>query len=72
MAKEKLTQDKAKNSPAGGVVVGKRNGQTMVYDDASVGGYFVGKLHSEGGIKMINKSNVKVVDFGGGGGTFIL
>ena len=57
MAKEKLTQDKAKNSPAGGVVVGKRNGQTMVYDDASVGGYFVGKLHSEGGIKMINKSN---------------
>ena len=28
----------------------------MVYDDASVGGYFVGKLHSEGGIKMINKS----------------
>lgn len=56
MNKEKLTEDKAKQSPAGGVVVGKRNGQTMVYDDASVGGYFVGKLHSEGGIKMINKS----------------
>lgn len=56
MKKSTLTQDKAKNSPAGGVVVGKRNGQTMIYDDASVGGYFVGKLHSEGGIKMINKS----------------
>jgi len=28
----------------------------MIYDDASLGGYFVGKLHSEGGIKMINKS----------------
>ena len=54
--KETLTQEKAKETPAGGVVVGKRNGQTMIYDDASVGGYFVGKLHSEGGIKMINKS----------------
>jgi hypothetical protein len=59
MAKEKikLTQKGAENSPAGGVVVGKRNGQTMIYDDASVGGYFVGKTHSKGGIKMINKSN---------------
>ena len=56
MKKEKLTQKDAENSPSGGVVVGKRNGQTMVYDDASVGGYFVGKLHSEGGIKMVNKS----------------
>lgn len=56
MKKEKLTQKNAENSPSGGVVVGKRNGQTMIYDDASVGGYFVGKLHSEGGIKMVNKS----------------
>jgi hypothetical protein len=55
--KIKLTEKDAKNSPAGGVVVGKRNGQTMIYDDASVGGYFVGKTHAEGGIKMINKSN---------------
>ena len=51
-----LTQQDAENTPAGGVVVGKRDGQTMIYDDASLGGYFVGKLHSEGGIKMINKS----------------
>lgn len=58
MAKDKvkLTQKGAENSPAGGVVVGKRNGQTMIYDDASVGGYFVGKTHSKGGIQMINKS----------------
>ena len=56
-SKIKLTQKDAKNSPAGGVVVGKRNGQTMIYDDASVGGYFVGKTHDEGGIKMVNKSN---------------
>ena len=57
MKKSTLTQDKAKNSPAGGVVVGERDGQTMIYDDASVGGYFVGKTHKEGGIQMINKSN---------------
>jgi hypothetical protein len=56
MAKEILTQKNAKQSPVGGVVVGKRKGQTMIYDDASVGGYFVGKTHSEGGIQMINKS----------------
>jgi hypothetical protein len=51
-----LTQKDAENTPAGGVVVGKRDGQTMIYDDASLGGYFVGKLHKDGGIKMINKS----------------
>jgi len=54
--KIKLTQKEAENTPAGGVVVGKRDGQTMIYDDASLGGYFVGKLHRDGGIKMINKS----------------
>ena len=51
-----INEEKAENTPAGGVVVGKRDGQTMIYDDASLGGYFVGKLHSEGGIQMINKS----------------
>jgi hypothetical protein len=54
--KIKLTQKDAENTPAGGVVVGKRDGQTMIYDDASLGGYFVGKLHKDGGIKMVNKS----------------
>ena len=54
--KIQLTQKDAENTPAGGVVVGKRDGQTMIYDDASLGGYFVGKLHRDGGIKMINKS----------------
>jgi len=51
-----LTQKDAENTSAGGVVVGKREGQTMIFDDASLGGYFVGKLHRDGGIKMINKS----------------
>jgi hypothetical protein len=54
--KIKLTQKDAENTPAGGVVVGKREGQTMIYSDASLGGYFVGRLHRDGGIKMINKS----------------
>jgi hypothetical protein len=54
--KIQLTQKDAENTPAGGVVVGKRDGQTMIYDDASLGGYFVGKLHKDGGIKMVNKS----------------
>jgi hypothetical protein len=63
--KIELTQKDAENTPAGGVVVGKRNGQTMIYDDASLGGYFVGKLHSEGGIKMINKSTGQLLEVQG-------
>jgi hypothetical protein len=54
--KIKFTQKDAENTPAGGVVVGERDGQTMIYDDASLGGYFIGKLHKDGGIKMVNKS----------------
>jgi DNA polymerase III sliding clamp (beta) subunit (PCNA family) len=52
----------AKNTNAGGVVVGKRRGQTMIFDDATAGGYFVGKLHSEGGIKAINKSTGQPIE----------
>jgi hypothetical protein len=57
-----LTEKIAKNTNAGGVVVGKRRGQTMVFDDATAGGYFVGKLHSEGGIKAINKSTGQPIE----------
>jgi len=62
MKKDTLTLEKAKKSPAGGVLVGKREGQTMIYDDATVGGYFVGKLHKEGGIKGINKSTGQPIE----------
>lgn len=62
MKKDTLTLEKAKNTPAGGVLVGKREGQTMIYDDATVGGYFVGKLHKEGGIKGINKSTGQPIE----------
>ena len=57
-----MTLEKAKQTPAGGVLVGKREGQTMIYDDATVGGYFVGKLHKEGGIKGINKSTGQPIE----------
>lgn len=57
-----MTLEKAKNTPAGGVLVGKREGQTMIYNDATVGGYFVGKLHKEGGIKGINKSTGQPIE----------
>lgn len=60
-----LTEKMAKNTNAGGVVVGKRRGQTMVFNDATVGGYFVGKLHSEGGIKAINKSSGQPIEVQG-------
>lgn len=62
MKKDTMTLEKAKNTPAGGVLVGKREGQTMIYDDATVGGYFVGKLHKEGGIKGINKSTGQPIE----------
>jgi DNA polymerase III sliding clamp (beta) subunit (PCNA family) len=62
MKKDTLTLKKAKETPAGGVLVGKREGQTMIYDDATVGGYFVGKLHKEGGIKGINKTTGQPIE----------
>jgi len=62
MKKDTITLDEAKKTPAGGVLVGKREGQTMIYDDATVGGYFVGKLHKEGGIKGINKSTGQPIE----------
>jgi hypothetical protein len=57
-----LTEQKAKNSPQGGVLVGKRNGQTIIYDDGKVGGWFVGKTHKEGGIKGIDKTSGQPIE----------
>jgi hypothetical protein len=57
-----LTEEKAKNSPQGGVLVGKRNGQTIIYDDGKVGGWFVGKTHKEGGIKGIDKTSGQPIE----------
>jgi hypothetical protein len=62
MKKATLTQDKAKNSPQGGLLVGKKDGQTIIYDDGKVGGWFVGKTHKEGGIQGINKSTGQPIE----------
>ncbi len=66
MKKQKITEEQAKNSPAGGVLVGKREGQTIIHDKGTEGGYFVGKLHKEGGIKGINKSTGQPIEVQGG------
>ena len=61
-----MTEDKAKQTPAGGVLVGKREGQTIIHDKGTQGGYFVGRLHKEGGIKGINKSTGQPIEVQGG------
>jgi DNA polymerase III sliding clamp (beta) subunit (PCNA family) len=66
MKKETMTEYKAKQTPAGGVLVGKREGQTIIHDKGTQGGYFVGKLHKEGGIKGINKSTGQPIEVQGG------
>ena len=63
MAKNiKLTENKAKKSPQGGVLVGKKDGQTIIYDDGKVGGWFVGKTHKEGGIQGIDKTSGQPIE----------
>jgi DNA polymerase III sliding clamp (beta) subunit (PCNA family) len=66
MKKDIITEEKAKQTPAGGVLVGKREGQTIIHDKGTEGGYFVGKLHKEGGIEGINKSTGQPIEVQGG------
>jgi hypothetical protein len=66
MAKtEKFTENEAKTSPSGGVLVGKRDGHTIVHEDGTMGGYLVGKLHKEGGIKAVNKATGQPLEMQG-------
>lgn len=66
MRKENLTENKAESTPTGGVLVGKREGQTMIHNKGSLSGYLVGKTHAEGGIKAINKSTGQPLEMQGG------
>lgn len=66
MAKDTLTEEKAKKNPSGGVLVGKREGQTIIHDKGTAGGYLVGKLHKEGGIKGVNKATGQPIEVQGG------
>ena len=66
MKKDKFTESKAENNPNGGVLVGKRQGQTIIHDKGTLSGYLVGKTHAEGGIKAINKSTGQPLEMQGG------
>lgn len=50
---KKITEKDVKNMPSGGAVIGKRQGQTILHKDGTLGGYFTGKTHDEGGIQCI-------------------
>jgi len=61
-----INEDKVENTPAGGALIGKRKGQTMIHNKGSMSGYLVGKTHAEGGIKAINKSTGQPLEMQGG------
>jgi len=66
MKKTTLTERKAEQAPTGGVLVGKRKGQTIIHDEGSLSGYLVGKTHAEGGIKAVNKATGQPLEMQGG------
>lgn len=66
MEKSTLTEDKAEKTPTGGVLVGKREGQTIIHNKGTLSGYLVGKTHAEGGIKAVNKSTGQPLEMQGG------
>lgn len=66
MKKDTFTEEKAENSKTGGVLVGKRKGQTIIHNKGTLSGYLVGKTHAEGGIKAINKSTGQPLEMQGG------
>ena len=66
MKNSSLTEDKAEQTPTGGVLVGKRQGQTIIHNKGTLSGYLVGKTHAEGGIKAVNKSTGQALEMQGG------
>lgn len=66
MKKTTLTEKKAEETPTGGVLVGKRKGQTIIHDKGTMSGYLVGKTHAEGGIKAVNKATGQPLEMQGG------
>lgn len=61
-----MNEKKAENTPAGGVLVGKKDGQTIIHDEGTMSGYLVGKLHKDGGIKAVNKATGQPLEMQGG------
>ena len=63
MKKQIVTEEKVINTPAGGVLIGKdKEGQTIIPNDGSLGGFLTGKLHKDGGIKAIVKSTGQPIE----------
>jgi hypothetical protein len=61
-----INEEKAENTPAGGVLMGKKDGQTIIHDKGTMSGYLVGKLHKDGGIKAVNKATGQPLEMQGG------
>jgi hypothetical protein len=66
MKKTTLTENKAEQNPNGGVLVGKRKGQTIIHNKGTLSGYLVGRTHDEGGIQAVNKSTGQPLEMQGG------
>ncbi len=47
---------------SGGYLVGKKDGKVYVHNDGDLGGFLVGRRHSEGGIKGENKSTGQPIE----------
>lgn len=63
---ETVTLDSLIRTPAGGVLIGKdKEGQTIIPEDGTMGGFLVGRLHKENGIKAVNKSNGQPLEMQG-------
>jgi len=50
---------------AGGFLLGKKDGKLIAHNDGDLGGIFVGKRHSEGGIEGINKATGQPIEVEG-------
>jgi len=50
---------------AGGFLLGKKDGKLIAHNDGDLGGIFVGKRHSEGGIDGINKATGERIEVEG-------
>lgn len=62
--KEKfITEKEIIKTPAGGVLIGKdKEGQTIIPNSGSMGGFLVGNLHKNGGIKAVVKSTGQPIE----------
>lgn len=63
---ELINEERAESTPAGGVLIGERDGQTIIHDKGTMSGYLVGKLHKDGGIKAVNKATGQPLEMQGG------